>query len=55
MRALVPDPAVAADGARGLRIAIFGVPLILVSMAGNGWMRGVQETRAPVVNVVVSW
>lgn len=53
MRALLPDAAVAADGAGWLRIAIFGVPLILVSMAGNGWMRGVQETRAPVVNVVV--
>lgn len=53
MRTLVPDAAVAADGAAWLRIAIFGVPLILVSMAGNGWMRGVQETRAPVVNVVV--
>ncbi|NMN99847.1 MATE family efflux transporter [Gordonia sp. TBRC 11910] len=53
MRALVPDDAVAADAASWLRIAIFGVPLILVSLAGNGWMRGVQETRAPVVNVVV--
>ncbi len=53
MRALVPDAGVAAQGAGWLRIAIAGVPLILVSMAGNGWMRGVQETRAPVVNVVV--
>ncbi|MFT3899830.1 MAG: MATE family efflux transporter [Gordonia sp. (in: high G+C Gram-positive bacteria)] len=53
MRALVPDADVAADAADWLRIAIFGVPLILVSMAGNGWMRGVQNTRAPIVNVVV--
>lgn len=53
MRALVPDAGVAAQGAGWLRIAIAGVPLILVAMAGNGWMRGVQETRAPVVNVVV--
>ncbi|MFT4201101.1 MATE family efflux transporter [Gordonia sp. (in: high G+C Gram-positive bacteria)] len=53
MRALVPDADVAADAAGWLRIAIVGVPLILVSMAGNGWMRGIQETRAPVVNVVV--
>ncbi|GED97664.1 MATE family efflux transporter [Gordonia crocea] len=53
MRALVPDAAVAAEGAGWLRIAVFGVPLILASMAGNGWMRGVQQTRAPVVNVVV--
>ncbi|MFW0790300.1 MATE family efflux transporter [Gordonia sp. CPCC 205333] len=53
MQALVPDDTVAADAAGWLRIAIFGVPLILVAMAGNGWMRGIQETRAPVVNVVV--
>ncbi|WP_084534477.1 MATE family efflux transporter [Nocardia yamanashiensis] len=35
-----------------LRIAVFGVPLILLSMAGNGWMRGVQQTRRPLVYVV---
>ncbi len=53
MRALVPDDAVAADATRWLRVAIAGVPLILVSMAGNGWLRGIQSTRAPIVNVVV--
>ncbi|MGQ4597583.1 MATE family efflux transporter [Nocardia sp. R6R-6] len=36
-----------------LRIALFGVPLILISMAGNGWLRGIQETRRPLVYVVV--
>ncbi|MGW8813202.1 MATE family efflux transporter [Gordonia terrae] len=45
--------AVAQDAAGWLRIAMFGVPLILLSMAGNGWMRGVQDTRRPVVYVVV--
>ncbi len=45
--------AVAEDAAGWLRIAMFGVPLILLSMAGNGWMRGVQDTRRPVVYVVV--
>ncbi|BBZ23587.1 MATE family efflux transporter [Mycolicibacter hiberniae] len=31
-----------------LRIAILGVPAILVSLAGNGWLRGVQDTsRSP--------
>ncbi|GAA4641912.1 MATE family efflux transporter [Gordonia humi] len=49
---LVPDEVVAADAARWLRIAVFGVPLILVAMAGNGWMRGVQDTRRPVFYVV---
>ncbi|WFP26794.1 MATE family efflux transporter [Gordonia hongkongensis] len=58
MRLLVgtssPESAAVADDAAGwLRIAMFGVPLILLSMAGNGWMRGVQDTRRPVVYVVV--
>ena len=30
------------------RIAVLGVPGILLALAGNGWMRGVQDTRRPV-------
>jgi putative MATE family efflux protein len=30
-----------------LRIAIFGAPAVLVSLAGNGWLRGVQDTVRP--------
>lgn len=30
-----------------LRIALFGAPLVLVTLAGNGWMRGVQDTVRP--------
>src|ERR1700754_5222655 len=30
-----------------VRIAIIGVPAILISAAGNGWMRGVQDTTRP--------
>jgi putative MATE family efflux protein len=42
-----------ADGAvRWLRIALFGVPLILITMAGNGWLRGVQDTRRPLRYVI---
>ncbi|WP_067827570.1 MATE family efflux transporter [Nocardia inohanensis] len=42
-----------ADAAESwVRIALFGVPLILLSMAGNGWMRGVQQTRRPLLYVV---
>ena len=37
-----------------LRIAIVGLPGILLVLAGNGWMRGVQRTREPVVIVVVA-
>jgi putative MATE family efflux protein len=42
-----------ADAAVGwLRIALFGVPFVLVTMAGNGWLRGVQDTRRPLVYVL---
>ena len=30
-----------------LRIAALGAPFILISLAGQGWMRGVQDTRRP--------
>ncbi|MFC4945505.1 MATE family efflux transporter [Pseudonocardia sp. GCM10023141] len=30
-----------------LRVALIGAPFILVSLAGNGWMRGVQDTARP--------
>jgi putative MATE family efflux protein len=39
---------VAAAGEQWLRIASFGAPLLLVSLAGNGWLRGVQELPRPV-------
>jgi putative MATE family efflux protein len=38
-----------------LRIAILGAPAILVSMAGNGWLRGVQDTVRPLRYVVVGF
>jgi putative MATE family efflux protein len=36
------------------RIAVLGVPGALIVLAGNGWMRGVQVTRTPVVIVLVA-
>jgi putative MATE family efflux protein len=37
------------DAAEGwLRIAVLGAPGILLGLAGNGWMRGVQDYRRPV-------
>lgn len=37
-----------ADAASGwLRIALFGAPFVLITLAGNGWMRGVQDTMRP--------
>lgn len=44
---------IAASAERWLRIAVFGAPLILVAMAGNGWMRGVQNTMRPLRFVLV--
>lgn len=36
------------------RIAVIGLPGVLLVLAGNGWMRGVQRTRQPVVIVLVA-
>lgn len=37
-----------ADAAVGwLRTALFGTPFILITMAGNGWLRGVQDATRP--------
>jgi putative MATE family efflux protein len=36
------------------RIAILGMPGVLVVLAGNGWMRGVQHTREPVRIVLIA-
>ncbi|BCJ67037.1 MATE family efflux transporter [Polymorphospora rubra] len=43
---------VADAAARWMRIAALGAPGLLLAAAGNGWMRGVQETRRPVVYVL---
>jgi putative MATE family efflux protein len=48
-----PGP-VAHDAQLWLRIAVLGMPGILLVLAGNGWLRGVQDTRTPVVIVVVA-
>jgi MATE family, multidrug efflux pump len=36
------------------RIAVLGLPGVLLVLAGNGWMRGVQRTRTPVLIVVAA-
>lgn len=46
--------ALAAAAERWFRIAVIGVPGILLVLAGNGWMRGVQDTRRPVRIVVAA-
>ena len=51
-RALAGDPAIAGAAAGWLRIAALGAPGLLLAAAGNGWMRGVQDTRRPLVFVL---
>jgi len=48
------DGAVAADAERWLRVAILGLPGVLLVLAGNGWLRGVQDTRTPVRIVLLA-
>jgi putative MATE family efflux protein len=54
-RALAGGATDVADGTRDwLRIAAFGIPGLLLTFAGNGWMRGVQDTRRPLAYVVAA-
>lgn len=60
--AAVPILAAIADGGEiaatalpWLRIAILGAPAILISLAGNGWMRGVQDTGRPLRYVIAGF
>jgi putative MATE family efflux protein len=42
------DGGAIADAATSwLRVALWGAPMVLVTLAGNGWMRGVQDTVRP--------
>jgi putative MATE family efflux protein len=54
-RAIAGHSGAVADAAAGwLRIAILGLPGLLLVQAGNGWLRGVQDTRTPVRIVIVA-
>ncbi|WP_457149310.1 MATE family efflux transporter [Mycobacterium sp. URHB0021] len=53
--ALAAGGDIAAEALPWVRIAIVGVPAILVSAAGNGWMRGVQDTVRPLRYVVAGF
>ncbi|GAA4447871.1 MATE family efflux transporter [Phytohabitans houttuyneae] len=46
------DSEVAGAAADWLRIAALGAPGLLLAAAGNGWMRGVQDTRRPLFYVL---
>jgi putative MATE family efflux protein len=45
---------VARMAARYLRIASLGVPMALLALAGQGWLRGVGDLRTPLVVVVAA-
>ena len=45
-----PETQAAAVG--WLRIALFGVPFVTIVLAGQGWLRGVQELRKPLVYLI---
>ncbi|MEJ5919647.1 MATE family efflux transporter [Corynebacterium sp. H78] len=49
---LTPLGSVATDAARWLSIASIGIPLTLLTQAGNGWLRGLQDTRRPLIFVL---
>ncbi|OLR94134.1 MATE family efflux transporter [Actinokineospora bangkokensis] len=53
VRALAGSGPLADAAESWVRIALIGVPMILVSLAGNGWMRGVQDTRTPLKLVLL--
>ncbi len=46
--------AIAEGAVSWLRVALFGAPLLLVTLAGNGWMRGVQDTARPLRYVLTA-
>lgn len=49
---LAPQSEVAHDAGQWLRVAAFAIPLTLIAQAGNGWLRGIQNTRAPLLFVL---
>ena len=44
---LTTDSQVVNQATQWLKITSFAIPLVLIDMAGNGWLRGVQNTRLP--------
>ena len=46
------NPDVAGTAAQWLRIASLGAPGLMLAAAGNGWLRGVQDLRRPVIFVL---
>jgi putative MATE family efflux protein len=54
VHALGGEDHVADMAARYLRIASLGVPMALIALAGQGWLRGMSDLRTPLVIVVAA-
>jgi putative MATE family efflux protein len=54
IHALGGDGDVADMAARYLRIASLGMPMALIALAGQGWLRGMSDLRTPLVIVVAA-
>ena len=52
--ALGGDGHVADLAVRYLRIAVLGLPMALIALAGQGWLRGMGDLRTPLVIVVAA-
>lgn len=51
---LADDPAVAAEAEVYLRLSLPGLPALLLVLAGTGYLRGLQDTRTPLVVALAS-
>jgi putative MATE family efflux protein len=54
VHALGGEHHVADMAARYLRIASIGVPMALIALAGQGWLRGMSDLRTPLIIVVAA-
>jgi putative MATE family efflux protein len=46
------DPAVKDQGIEWLRIAALGAPFVCVTLAGQGWLRGMRDTVTPFIVII---
>jgi putative MATE family efflux protein len=49
LRSLGAEGEVLTNGLVYLRISLLGLPAMFVTLAGTGWLRGIQDTRTPLV------
>jgi putative MATE family efflux protein len=48
------DPAISGPASQWLRIAALGAPGLLLATSGQGWLRGIQDTRRPLYFVLAA-